>query len=129
MPKENEIKAIFSLLESEPSHREQLLKSLADFYKQNPQQVYILAKEYYGVLPHYLKEIFQTNKNNFKEEINHFLNLKNPDLLESLVLLARIIDPQNTKEQSLELFDLAREDFDKVMDSSFDIRCPVRLEL
>ena len=121
MPKDNEIKAIFSLLESEPSRREQLLKSLADFYKQNPHEVYALAKEYYGVLPSYIKEIFQTNKNNFKEEINHFLNLKNPDLLESLVLLARIINPQAAKEQILELFDLAREDFDEIMDSSFDI--------
>lgn len=121
MPKENEIKAIFSLLESEPSRKEQLLKSLVGFYKQNPQQVYNLAKEYYTVLPSYIKEIFQTNKNNFKEEIKYFLNLKNPDLLEGLILISRIINPQNTKEQILEIFNLAREDFDKVIDSSFDI--------
>lgn len=121
MPKENEIKAIFSLLESEPSRREQLLKSLADFYKQNPKEVYTLAKEYYGVLPSYLKDLLQTNKNNFKEEISHFLNLKNPDLLECLILISRIINPENSKEQILEIFNVAREDFDKVIDSSFDI--------
>ena len=121
MPKENEIKAIFSLLESEPSHKEQLLKSLADFYKQNPQQVYILAKEYYGALPSYIKELFQESKNNFKEEIKHFLNLKNPDLLEGLVLISKIINPDLNKEQILELFNIAREDFDKIIDSSFDI--------
>ncbi len=121
MPKENEIKAIFSLLESEPLRKEQLLKSLAEFYKQNPQQVYILAKKHYGVLPSYIENLFEENKNDFKKEIKHFLNLKNPDLLESLILISRIINPDASKEQILEFFNVAREDFDKVIDSSFDI--------
>ena len=118
---ENEIKAIFSLLESEPSRREQLLKSLSVFYNQNPRKVYTLALEYYGVLPIFLKDFFKTSANNLDGEIRYLLNLKNPSLLDILVLLAKIIKPGSTKEKILELFDLAREDFDKVMDSSFDI--------
>lgn len=118
---ENEIKAIFSLLESEPTRREQLLKSLSAFYNQNPRKIYTLALEYYGVLPIFLKDFFKTSANNLDGEIRYLLNLKNPSLLDILVLLAKIINPQNTKEQICALFDVAREDFDKIIDSSFEI--------
>lgn len=119
--KENEIKAIFSLLESESAHKEQLLKSLAVFYKESPSLVYALASSFYGVLPQELKDLFKKTENDFEGEIRRFLNFKNPDFFEFLVLLAKIINPQNTKEQICALFDVAREDFDKIIDSSFEI--------
>lgn len=122
MAKENEIKAIFSLLESEPSRKEQLMKSLAALYMQNPRQVFELAKKYYVVFPPYIKVLFQTaQNNNLKKEIKRFFNLANPDLLESLILLAKIINPQQEKEPLLNFFNLAKKEFDKNIDSSFDI--------
>jgi len=118
---ENEIKAIFSLLQSEPDHKEQLIKSLSEFYNKKPRLVYALALEYFGVLPPELVKIFKENKNDLQTDINKYLNLKNPSLLEGLILLAKIINPESNKEEILELFNLAREEFDKVMDSSFEV--------
>lgn len=118
---ENEIKAIFSLLQSEPDHKEQLIKKLSEFYNKNPRRVYNLALEYFGVLPSELIKIFKENQNDLQADINKYLNLKNPSLLEGLILLAKIINPDSKKEDILELFNLAREEFDKVMDSSFEV--------
>jgi hypothetical protein len=118
---ENEIKAIFSLLTTETGRKEQLLNSLKDFYNKNPRQVYALAAEYFGVLPPELAKLFKENQNNLQADINKYLNLKNPSLLEGLILLAKIINPKSKKEEILELFNLAGEEFDKVMDSSFEV--------
>lgn len=121
MPNINEIKAIFSLLESEPSHREQLLKSLAVLYKENPTQVYALAKEYYGEIPFDLKKLFKENQTPLETELKSFLNLRNPNLVEGLILIAKIINPKAQRGQILQFFNFSRDEFDKIIDASFDI--------
>lgn len=121
MPNENEIKAIFSLLKTEPAHKEKLLKSLADFYKKDPKYVYALAIQYYGTLPPDIVALFQQEENGIQEEIKKFLNFKNPDLLEGLILIARLINPKASREEILSIFNIAREDFDKLIDSSFEV--------
>lgn len=121
MSNENEIKAIFSLLKTESAHKEKLTQSLVEFYRKDPQCVYTLAKEYYGTLPPEFSALFKREQDTLKEEIDRFLNLKNPDLLEGLILLARSINPKTSREEILALFNIAREDFDKIIDSSFEV--------
>lgn len=121
MPNENEIKAIFSLLKTEPTHKEKLLKSLVDFYKKDPEYVHALAIRYYGTLPPEIAALFKQEEYGIKEEIKKFLNFKNPDLLEGLILIARAINPKVSREEILAVFNIAREDFDKIIDSSFEV--------
>lgn len=121
MPNKKEIKAIFSLLQTEAGHKEQLTKSLAEFYRKEPKQVYALAVEYFGVLPPDLTALFKANQSGFAKEIDTYLKLKNPSLLEGLILIAKIINPQAKREEILELFNFAREDFDSYLDSTFEI--------
>ena len=120
MPNENEIKAIFSLLQTESKHHKQLTDSLVKFYLQDPKLVYNLALEYFGVLPPFLIELFKKNQSGLTE-LSVYLKRKNPSLLEGLVLLAKIINPKADKQEILTLFNFAREEFDKVIDSSFEI--------
>ena len=121
MPNENEIKAIFSLLQTEPSYKEKLIKSLVEFYKKDPEFVYAIASKYYDTIPPEILALFKREQDTLKEEIRHFLNLKNPDLLECLILIARSLNPKNSREEILALFNIAREDFDKIIDSSFEV--------
>ena len=121
MVNENEIKAIFSLLQTEPAHKDKLTKSLTELYRQEPQKIYTLAEQYFGTVPPFLKQLFRESQNNLQAQIDRYLNLKNPSLPEALLLIAQIINPDSKKEEVLELLNLAREDFDKVMDSSFEI--------
>ncbi len=121
MPNENEIKAIFSLLKTESAYKEKLTQSLAEFYRKDPKRVYCLAKEYYGTLPPEMIALFKREQDTLKNEIDRFLNLKNPDLLEGLVLISRSINPQKSREEILDLISVAREDFDKLIDSFCEV--------
>lgn len=121
MPKTNEIKAIFSLLQSEPDHKEQLKKSLAEFYRENPDKVYALAQEYFGTLPKEIQTLFKENQNNLRQEIERFFYLKKPSVLEGLILLSKKINPQAKRQELTAFLNIAREEFDKVIDSSFEI--------